>query len=113
MGNIDNESRLEFLLVNWANWMHRGGAVARWYPSKSCGFTEYGASSIEDMEDTADNWIASAIDAIIQDLPDQERSAINHQYLDSRYRYQIVFYAATLYNAKKLVQAGIDRKGIW
>lgn len=113
MGNRDGEARLEFLLNNWARWMRKWGSVSRWYPSKSCGFTEYGESSVEDMEHTSDTWIARAVDAVIGDLPDQERSAIHHQYLDSRYKFQIVFYAATLHNAKKLILAGMEKKGIW
>jgi hypothetical protein len=106
-------SRIETVLQTWAYWMRRGGSVARGYPGKACGFAEYGSSSVEDMEDVSDEWLARSIDAIIRDLPDEERSAIHHQYLDSRYRYLIVFYAPTLRNAKTLIQAGMNRKGIW
>jgi len=106
-------ARIEVLLQTWADWMRHGGSVARGYPSKACGFAELGVTSIEDIEDTSDDWLARALDAIIRGLPDQERAAIDHQYLDARYRYLIVFYAPTLYNAKKLIQAGIERKGIW
>lgn len=110
---VEPMSRLEVILQTWADWMRRGGSVARGYPGKACGFAELGATSIEDMEDTSDTWLAAAVDAIIRGLPDEERSAIHHQYLDSRYRFRVVFYAATLRKAKALVQAGVERKGIW
>lgn len=106
-------NRLEIQLQTWADWMRSGGAVAKGYPSKACGFAELGATSIADIEDVGDAWLARAMDAIISGLPDQERSAIHHQYLDSKYRYQIVFYAPTLHNARAMIQAGADKKGVW
>ena len=110
---VEPLSRLEIVLLTWADWMRSGGSVARGYPRKACGFAELGATSIEDMEDTSDAWLAKSIDAIIRGLPDQERNALHHQYLDSRYRYQIVFYAATLHRAREMVLAGMTKKGIW
>ncbi|SEO78163.1 hypothetical protein [Nitrosovibrio sp. Nv6] len=110
---VEPISRLEVILLTWADWMKRGGSVARGYPGKACGFAELGATSIEDMEDTGDVWLAQAVDAIIRGLPEEERSAIHHQYLDARYRGLVVFYAATLRRAKGMIQAGIERKGIW
>ena len=109
---IESPDRLESLLQTWADWMRRGGSVARGYPQKACGFAELGATSIQDVEDTSDDWWSSSIDAIIRGLPEPERSAINHQYLDSKYRFQIAFYAATLHSSKKLIQEGMSKKGI-
>jgi hypothetical protein len=106
-------SRLEVLLQTWADWMRRETSTARGYPVRSCMFAGYGDSTVKDMEHSSDHWLAEAIDAIIRGLPDQEKSAICHQYLDSKYRYQIVFYAPTLHNARRLIQAGVDRRGIW
>jgi hypothetical protein len=110
---VEPLSRLEIQLQIWADWMRHGGAIEQGYPHKAAGLAQLGVTSITDIEDTGDIWLARAIDTIVGDLPDQERAAINHQYLDSKYRYQIVFYAPTLHNAKKLIQAGVDRKGIW
>lgn len=110
---VEPLSRIETVLQTWAYWMRHGGTVARGYPVKACGFAEYGASSVEDMEDTSDEWLSKSIDAIIRGLPDEENNAIHHQYLDSRYRFRIVFYAPTLRNAKRLIQEAMNRKGIW
>jgi hypothetical protein len=107
-------SRLEFLLLNWRDWMRRGGnKIARGCPGKACGFIGAGSNSIDDNEYSSDDWHSVAIDRIIYDLPDAENSAIRHQYLDDKYRYLIVFYAATLASARKMILDKMHAEGIW
>lgn len=105
--------RLEYMMGIWERYIKNGGRVGRGYPSKACGFSGAGSTSIEDMQEENDLYIARAVDAVVNDLPDEECSAIHHEYLDSRYRGLIVFYAPTLRRAKAMIQAGIERRGIW
>ena len=104
-------TRLEFLLRLWADWMRQGGGVSCGYPTKSSVFSS-GSTSLKEIEEVANKYLARIIDTLISDLLDEEKSAIHHQYLDSKYRYPIVFYTPTLHNAKRLIQAGLERKEI-
>jgi len=105
--------RLESHLLTWADWMRTGGCVDRKFPNNAAGFTAYGINSFDEIEDSANTFIATVIDAIVQDLPRRERNAINHEYLHSRYMYASEFFSDALKNAKCIVQDGINRKGLW
>ena len=106
--------RLEYMLTIWADYVKSGGKFERGYSHKSCGFAGAGNTSIEDMQDSNNLYIAQAVDTIVnKDIPDEECSAIHHQYLDAKYRGLIVFYAPTLRRAKAMVQDGLRRKLVW
>jgi hypothetical protein len=117
MGKIEiipPPDRLEYMLCIWADYVKSGGKFERGYSHKACGFVGAGNTSVDDMQDANDLYIAQAVDTIVnQDLPDEECSAIHHQYLDARYRGLIVFYPATLRRAKDMIKGGLVKKGIW
>lgn len=119
MIEIKAHSRLEALLQIWAAWMGYGRATTKGFPYKSSGFTELGVSSFQDIEDTGDNYAAKAIDAIIKGLPEMERSALHHCYLNSFYvdswgrSYPIGGYGDALDNARNLVESVREKRGIW
>ena len=93
--------------------MRRIKSTSHGCPSKSSGFVEAGCNSVDDHETVSDDWHAEAIDTIVADLPDAENNAIRHQYLDERYRYQIVFYSANLASGRQMIQWAMNKKGIW
>lgn len=108
-------SRLEVLLLNWADWQQRSRAnISAGYPTRACGIVTNN-TDFEDIENILDTQIAKVVDAIVQDLPDEERSAINHKYLGSRFLYDSdgFAYVNLIHNAKRLIQSGVERKGIW
>lgn len=105
-------SRLECLLLIWKEWMQRDENISHGYPSRACGIVSNN-TDFEDIENILDTQLAKIVDTIIQDLDNEARNAINHQYLDVKYRYPIVFYAPTLHRAKRLVQSGIEKRGLW
>ena len=117
MGKIEiipPPDRLEYMLCIWADYVKSGGKFERGYSHKTCGFVVAGNVSIEDMQDSNDLYISEAVDTIVnQDLPDEECSAIHHQYLDAKYRGLIEFYAPTLRRAKEMLQAGLRKKLVW
>ena len=108
---VETLTRMEFLLRLWADWMRQGSGVSFGYPTRSSCFSS-GTTSLREIEEVANKYLARVVDSVVQDLPDEEKSVIHHQYLDSNYRYPIVFYTHTLHNAKRLIQAGIERKEI-
>jgi hypothetical protein len=110
---LSENSRLETLLLIWAEWMYSGGSVHRGYPTRSIGFTSVGVTSFDDAEDEADIALARSIDAVIEDLPLQQKKALHHCYLGSGYRYSILSYGEQLGLAKRQVEIGMGKKGIW
>jgi hypothetical protein len=106
--------RTEFLLLVWSDWVKRGGKFERGYPPRSSVFAEVGKNSVEDMEDSNERYIARAVDTIVyKDLPKEESSAIQHQYLGKEYKGLIVFYSPTLKRAKEMAKKLFVKKGIW
>lgn len=106
-------SRVDALLHQWAEWMRRGNNVARGFPFKSAGIVEVGICSFDDMEYSSNAVLARAVDTIVNDLPDMEKNAIGHYYLDNKYMHPIITYEASLNNAMELVELGCDKKGIY
>lgn len=120
MGKLESfdqiDGKLEYLLKTWEWYMKHGGGMTRGYPSKSAGFVSAGYRSSEDFEEAEDIRIGEIMKAIIYDpkiLSENEQSAIRHQYLDEKYCGLIVFYGATLIDAKRALHKAVYRKGIW
>ena len=110
----DELPRLERLFYLWADWMSHGGTIARGFPKQSLGFIGSGKNSSDDFADSAESQTARIMDTIINDLPKEERAAINFRYLGSRYMYDSegFNYSDTLDNAKIIVENQAEKKGI-
>ena len=115
MGKIEviAPSRLEYLLLTWADFDRKGGEVTHGYQNKAIGFVGGGSNTIEDMERNLDDYLGAAMAAIMKDLPREERSAIRHKYLEEKYCGLIVFYGITLLRAKGMVEAAAKRRDLW
>lgn len=105
----EQEAALERLLQNWAIWMTKGGTPFH-VKSKSVGqgFTHYGETDYLGLD------IANArtVNAVMGDLNNFERGAINVTYLGGRWIWLKISMDAELHQARVKLRAGCLRKGI-
>jgi hypothetical protein len=87
----EDDKRLDWMLENWAHWM-RQRVTPRGFPTKSVGLRSVGGADFESMVDAVDVRLARAIDAIIDSLPLNERTAVHHVWLASVWRLRVDIY---------------------
>lgn len=104
------EAKLEELLENWARWMKSGGIREHNVSSRSVGqgFTHYGETDYTGLD------IANArtVNAVMGDLTHFERGAVNVTYLGGRWIWAGRSMQDELFEAKKKLKAGCEKKGI-
>jgi hypothetical protein len=110
----DPDYWIDWHLNNWARWMHLGGKPAG-FPSKGSGgaqgYTVY-SGDMDSSYSHSDGVVACATEAVISDLPPDEKWAIYRQYLDTDYRGDGPF-MRSLEQGKRNVERGLKRKGMW
>lgn len=70
-----DDKRLSYLLQTWAEWL-REPAMNLGYPSVAAGIRWRSADDWEDLVDHLDETMARAVDAAVDDLPLNERTAV-------------------------------------
>src|SRR3989304_7394129 len=71
-------------LENWSIWQRSGSISRLGYPTKSIGISNGGQSVsgvFEEMCAECDRYAANIVDALVHDLPLDQRGAIYHQWL--------------------------------
>ena len=104
--------RVEWHLHNWKTWMHTGRSVDR-LPRRSTAIGNSSSSSFEDMTDASDIRCAAIVDAIINDLPPSQSSAIHRRYLSAVYRFPRNNYANELLAAKVTIGRKLSERAVW
>lgn len=110
----DPDYWIDWHLQNWARWMNLGGKPTG-FPNRGSGGAANYSVYTGDMDSAysySDGVIARATEAVISDLPEDEKLAINRKYLDETYRGDERFNIA-LERAKVAVERGLKRKGMW
>lgn len=81
------EVTADYALRIWANWMRNNADIlALGYPKESCGFSDAGIGAYADLEESLDTQMAIGINAIVDDLPTIQQSAISNEYLSCVFR---------------------------
>jgi hypothetical protein len=68
---------LRWLLDIWILWMTHGGSISKGYPTKVNYFNTSNTTSSKDFEDQIKYKQGSETNTIINDLPEDQRAAIN------------------------------------
>jgi hypothetical protein len=74
-----DDSRLDVLLENWAEWM-RAGSYGQGYPKRTPGLRSTGGTDLDAMTHDVDVRLARAVDAIVDGLPQNEQLAVLRAY---------------------------------
>ncbi len=104
--------RVEWHLRNWQAWMHTGRSVDR-LPRRSTGIGNSHSTSFDDMIEASDVRCAMITDAIIQDLPPSQSSAISRRYLSAVYRFPRDNYLQELAEAKRKIGLQLAVRGVY
>lgn len=107
-----DSKRLSYLLDTWAEWCRRPD-LGLGYPSAASGIRWRPGDDFDAMIESLDERLALAVDAAIDDLPLQERTAVRSVVLDGcrvwRFREPVeVIYA----RACDMLIVGLNRRGI-
>ncbi len=81
------EVTADYALRIWTKWMRNNSDIlAIGYPKESCGFSDAGIGVYADFEESLDTQMAIGINAIVDDLPVIQQSAIANEYLSCVFR---------------------------
>lgn len=81
------EVTADYALRIWAKWMRNNSDIlSLGYPKESCGFSDAGIGVYADFEESLDTQMAVGINAIVDDLPGIQQSAISNAYLSCVFR---------------------------
>lgn len=100
---------VEGILILWARWMRATWDGGR--PRGAEGFSVRGSTDFEDMLADTERKQAAICDAVIRDLPADQRCALHHTYLNAVWRFRD--YDASLAAAKEAVRKALDERGVW
>ena len=81
-----SERRMNWLLGNWGDWMRQGGTPERGYPTRSIGMHSTGANAFDELVRDVDIKLARVLDAVIDSLSHDQRSAVCNRHLASVWR---------------------------
>lgn len=107
--------RVEWHLENWRRWM-RSGREVDGFSGRSSGCSDGGTSKgFDEMAETSDRRCATAVDAILDNLPAPQRIAIyvEQGIMGQAFRFERVTYAQALAQGKAALGRELSRRGIW
>ncbi len=103
--------RLDWHLRNWARWMS-GGELCRLSVRGGHGLEGFKHYDSEGEYDKSDRDTAIQVDAVIRDLKQMERDALNTEYLGAVWPGKPEGLGIVLVLAREQVQMGINRRGL-
>ena len=110
-GDWTPENRVQWHLGNWAIWQRSGGYSHLNMPGRSPIIGISHGADIDQIADACDVSAARAIDAILRDLPRQNRIAFHCEYLGAKWPFPINI-ELVLPASYSLVAQALNRKGI-
>lgn len=114
MLNTDQLAKVTECLEIWAHGQ-KSDSAGLGYPKKSSVFATGGINCWDDQESESETYTYSTMEKIIQDLPDDQRAAINITYnlaTFNSYKFQHQTYADALTNAYQSIWAELTKWGL-
>jgi hypothetical protein len=104
---------VDWNLENWERFQREGG-LPDGAPDRASGnMTNYLNMDFDGMCDRMDSDLASITAVVVAQLAPIERCALHHVYLSAVYRFRREGLELVLTRAKKNVEAGLKKRGVW
>tara|TARA_R110002153_G_C13029250_1_gene468518 strand:+ start:121 stop:459 length:339 start_codon:yes stop_codon:yes gene_type:complete len=103
---------LRWLLDMWILFMTHSGSISKGYPTKVNYFNTSNTTSSKDFEDQIKYKQGSETNTIINDLPEDQRAAINYRYLGGKKPVSNWDYSNSLHRALLTIEEKAKFKGI-
>lgn len=105
------DERLEWHLENWAEYCKHGRHVRGW-ASRSIGLRTLAGPDFDEQVEAADKRCAEAVDAIVWELPREQRESMNARYLKAIWTLKPLDRPPVMEAARKTIKAGLVKRAI-
>jgi len=105
------EDRVEWMIWNWARWMHAGKSSHLRAKTSSVGKTSSG-STFDEMVETVDKRCAAATDSCVDALRPNDKAAVYAMHLQGRWYLPDPMLAPHYRTAVVEIGRNLDRRGI-
>jgi hypothetical protein len=103
---------LDNALFAWRSWCRAERSTTAGCPSHAAGCRWRASTTFDDLCDVADDVLAAATDAVLDDLDARLRAAIHHVVLRARWPYAADALPQALADARVALRLALRRRGV-